>query len=79
MMFGIKFDSENKQKKSESPRGLQDNSRNYQIQTDEPDSGFRTILRETSEGSNKVHATSSVVVKDFRSSVFQLNTIKEEE
>lgn len=36
-------------------------------------------MRETSDGSNKVHATSSVVVKDFRSSVFQLNTIKEEE
>ena len=78
MMFGIKFDSERKQKHSESPRGLQDNNRNF-LQPDEQDSGFRTILRETSDGSNKVHTTSSVVVKDFRSSVFQLNTIKEEE
>ena len=68
MMFGLKFDSDRKLKMSESPRVGQDSStRNLQ----EQDSWNRTVLRESaSDGSSSIHPTSSVVVKDFRSSVF---------
>ena len=103
MMFGIKFDNNEKKTKHESPKSgnLMENSRNFSLtrktdksKDDEP--GFLSIIREsTSESANastaKVidlgkkelisshgHSNSTVIVKDYRPSVFQLNTIKEE-
>ena len=103
MMFGIKFDHNEKKSKHESPKqsNIMENSRNFSLNRNkeknkDEEPGFLSIIREsTSEsanaGTSKVidigkkelisghgHSNSTVIVKDYRPSVFQLNTIKEE-